>query len=228
MTMQAIVLENEEHQKLQVTNALLELGFGVRAVEKGDDLLALAETGAYDLAILDIHMGLRRAQEGLDTLERLRARDVDTFVAMLSAYPDRWREMAEKLEADLFQTKTGHAREDVVKIVVAFLRSRIEALPTRAGDSPASSPAVSSWLLQDPNYVAANDALADPDMAAAFAGRWVGVVNCQLVHDEDDRVSLVQWLHDNHPHERAFVVQVLPANSFDEIIDFGGHFGVDE
>src|SRR5215217_2586262 len=80
-------------------------GTAFEATSEGEALY-LAEKFGIKNFILDIHMGDDRNSEGLDTLERLKNRDPNSFVGMLSNHADLFREMAETLECDVFRQKT--------------------------------------------------------------------------------------------------------------------------
>ncbi len=88
-----LIAEDDPDQLEMLSNALLDAGFNVAAVHRGDDVLPKIEELHPALAIIDIHMpGL----SGLEVLKRIRqSKKLKTLpVVLVSAYYS-----SEKLDA---------------------------------------------------------------------------------------------------------------------------------
>ncbi|MCG8368809.1 MAG: response regulator [Pseudanabaenales cyanobacterium] len=98
-----------------------------------DEAISLWEKG-YHIYILDISMGNDRAQEGLDALERLKKKDSDNIVAILSANLENHRGSYALKRADIVQRKTSDRRRDIEEIILKMLKIRLEDLKGRLKD----------------------------------------------------------------------------------------------
>lgn len=80
--MRLLVVEDDKKIASFIVNGLKQLGYAVDHCEDGEDGLFLAETTAYDAAIVDLMLpGL----DGLSLIQRMRSRNVRTPVIILSA-----------------------------------------------------------------------------------------------------------------------------------------------
>ena len=83
--MRILIVEDEARIRAFLARAFEAEGFGVDVVEMGEQALARAATGAFDLVILDLMLpGLG----GLDTLDELHRRFSELPVLILSARSD--------------------------------------------------------------------------------------------------------------------------------------------
>lgn len=131
-----VVLENNDATRAAIKSSLAALGFKAHFVRTGPEAIELAEKHKAKHFILDIHLGSERSQEGLDTLEILKSIDETLFVSVLSAYPNRYRDMAMRLDANVFQSKSARIEEDMESIINSLDPDRV-ALYHLAEDNPS-------------------------------------------------------------------------------------------
>ena len=78
-----LVVDDEPGVRSSVSGVLRDEGFDVDAVGTGEECLERANTDAYDVIVLDVWLpGL----DGLTTLQRLRERQVDSQVVIISGH----------------------------------------------------------------------------------------------------------------------------------------------
>ena len=80
--MRVLIVEDSELLRDSLAQGLREAGFSVDSAADGDDGLWLAETGDYDVIVLDLMLpGI----DGLTLLSSIRAKRQDTHVLILTA-----------------------------------------------------------------------------------------------------------------------------------------------
>jgi two-component system OmpR family response regulator len=80
--MRLLLVEDDKKIASFIEKGLKEAGFSVDVSHDGQDGLSLALTAPYDVAVIDIMLP---HLDGLSVIERMRQRDVDTPVLILSA-----------------------------------------------------------------------------------------------------------------------------------------------
>jgi two-component system OmpR family response regulator len=80
--MRLLLVEDDKKIASFIEKGLKEAGFSVDVSHDGQDGLSLALTAPYDVAVIDIMLP---RLDGLSVIERMRQRDVDTPVLILSA-----------------------------------------------------------------------------------------------------------------------------------------------
>lgn len=119
--MRALIVEDEKKIAAHLRRALVEAGFAVDILHRGDEALAALRDVPYDVALLDVMLpGL----DGLAVLKRLRAEANAVPILMVTArgeVDDRVEGL--ELGADDYLTKP-FAIEEVVARVRALLRRR--------------------------------------------------------------------------------------------------------
>lgn len=80
--MRVLVIEDYEPLRKSITQGLREAGFAVDAVRDGDEGLAFAETGDYDVILLDLMLP---KLDGLSLLKRLRQGGSAVHILILTA-----------------------------------------------------------------------------------------------------------------------------------------------
>ncbi|MGH7161839.1 MAG: response regulator transcription factor [Planctomycetota bacterium] len=117
--MKVLVVEDSERLQRSLTHGLQRSGFAVDAVGDGEEGLAYAKHGKYDVIILDLMLP---KLDGLTLLRRLRASGSDVHVLILSA-KDQVEERIQGLQlgADDYLTKP-FAFEELVARLRALIR----------------------------------------------------------------------------------------------------------
>jgi DNA-binding response OmpR family regulator len=123
-----LVVEDHPHVAKSLHDGLLTEGYSVRVVESGDEGVALACRGSYDLIVLDV---LLPGMNGFAVLKEMRERGITTPVLMLTArgdLHDRLRGFEEG--ADDYLAKPFALPE---------LLARVRALLNRTRSAPGTS-----------------------------------------------------------------------------------------
>jgi two-component system KDP operon response regulator KdpE len=134
MNQQAIrilVVDDEPAIRRALRPPLVELGFQVAEVSRGEEALQALRTATYDVVLLDVNMpGIG----GIETLRRIRAFAPRLPVLMLTVR-DQEEDKVEALDlgADDYVTKPFSTRELIARIRAAV--RRVHA-PVRAEDAP--------------------------------------------------------------------------------------------
>jgi two-component system, OmpR family, KDP operon response regulator KdpE len=126
-----LVADDEPAIRRALRPPLMELGFEVAEVSRGEEALQALRGGVYDAVLLDINMpGLG----GMETLRRMRQLAPKLPILMLTVR-DREEDKVEALElgADDYVTKPFSTRELVARIRAAVRRVRT---PDRPEDAP--------------------------------------------------------------------------------------------
>lgn len=131
--MRVLVVEDFPPLRQSITRGLREAGFAVDAATDGEEGLAFAETGAYDVVLLDVMLP---RLDGFTVLRRLRAGRCPSRILMLTAkdaLPDRLTGLDGG--ADDYVVKP-FAFEELLARVRALVRRRYEqsAPLVRVGD----------------------------------------------------------------------------------------------
>lgn len=128
-TRRILLVEDEPSLVLTLSDRLISEGYKVETASDGEEALARAESGAFDLIVLDVMLPRKN---GFDVCRDLRQRGVDVPVLMLTARSQVVdRVVGLKLGADDYLTKPFEMIE---------LLARIEAL-LRRGRTPLASSA---------------------------------------------------------------------------------------
>ena len=126
-----LLVDDESAIRRALRPPLIELGFQVADVSRGEEALQTLRSGAFDVVLLDVNMpGIG----GLETLRRMRALAPRLPIIMLTVR-DAEEEKVEALElgADDYVTKPFSTRELIARIRTAV--RRVQA-PARAEDAP--------------------------------------------------------------------------------------------
>jgi two-component system nitrogen regulation response regulator NtrX len=141
-----LVVDDEPGVRSSVSGVLRDEGFEVEAVGTGEECLERANGSAYDVIVLDIWLPVL---DGLTTLQRLRERQVDSQVVIISGHGNiesavRAIKMGafDFIEKPLSLEKTVHVvrnalRQRDLENENRVLRARVDRQQTMVGDSPA-------------------------------------------------------------------------------------------
>jgi len=126
-----LLVDDESAIRRALRPPLVELGFQVVDVSRGEEALQMLRAGGFDVVLLDVNMpGIG----GIETLRRIRAFAPRLPILMLTVR-DAEEEKVEALElgADDYVTKPFSMRELIARIRTAVRRVRA---PARAEDAP--------------------------------------------------------------------------------------------
>jgi len=141
-----LVVDDEPGVRSSVSGVLADEGFDVDVVASGEECLEHANNSTYDVIVLDIWLpGL----DGLTTLQRLRERNIDAQVVIVSGHGNiesavRAIKMGafDFIEKPLSLEKTVHVvrnalRQRDLEAENRVLRARVDRQQTMVGESPA-------------------------------------------------------------------------------------------
>jgi DNA-binding response OmpR family regulator len=131
--MRILVVEDYPPLRLSLTRGLREAGYAVDAVADGEQALAYAEAGDYDLIVLDIMLPV---VDGLSVLRRLREERRPARVLLLTA-KDTVADRVSGLDlgADDYLVKPFAFAELLARVRALVRRAYAKAAPTiRVGD----------------------------------------------------------------------------------------------
>jgi two-component system KDP operon response regulator KdpE len=126
-----LLVDDESAIRRALRPPLVELGFQVVDVSRGEEALQMLRAGGFDVVLLDVNMpGIG----GIETLRRIRAYAPRLPILMLTVR-DAEEEKVEALElgADDYVTKPFSTRELIARIRTAVRRVQT---PARAEDAP--------------------------------------------------------------------------------------------
>jgi len=128
-----LLVEDEPSLVLTVSDRLVSEGYRVETVGDGEEAVALAETGAFDLILLDVMLP---GKNGFDVCRDLRQRGMQVPILMLTARTQVVdRVVGLKLGADDYLSKPFEMIELLARIEALLRRAR--APLSGAGDSYA-------------------------------------------------------------------------------------------
>jgi DNA-binding response OmpR family regulator len=117
-----LVVEDEEHILMALEDDLRLEGYVVDSATDGASGLALAESGTYDLIILDVMLP---KLDGMEVCRQLRSQSVSTPLLMLTAKSQEIdKVLGLELGADDYVTKPFSPRELVARIKAILRRGR--------------------------------------------------------------------------------------------------------
>jgi two-component system nitrogen regulation response regulator NtrX len=120
-----LVVDDEPGVRAALTGVLRDEGYAVEAVESGEACLDRLARAVYDLVLLDIWLP---GVDGLATLERMRERQVDATVVMISGHGNIESAVrATKLGAFDFLEKPLSLDKTVLVVTNALRQRRLEA-----------------------------------------------------------------------------------------------------
>src|SRR6476659_8353074 len=125
MTPTILVVDDEPGVRSSLGGVLRDEGYSVDAVESGEACLERAARGSYDVIVLDVWLpGI----DGLVTLQRLREREVDAQVVMISGHGNIESAVrAIKMGAFDFVEKPLSLDKTVLVVANALRQRRLEA-----------------------------------------------------------------------------------------------------
>lgn len=126
--MHILVLEDDEKISQFVVRGLKEAGYAVDSFERAEHALPRLADGAYDAAVVDVMLP---GMDGLEMIEQLRGRGVDTPILVLSAK----RSVDDRVSGftrggDDYLTKPFSFSELLVRIQALIRRSSQSSGPT--------------------------------------------------------------------------------------------------
>ncbi|MEM9800506.1 MAG: response regulator transcription factor [Planctomycetota bacterium] len=126
-TRRLLVVEDEEALAFGIRDAIEHAGYDVTLVHDGNDALAAAQRGPFDLIVLDLMLP---GQSGIDVLKKLRADNHTVRVLVLTALADE-EDLVRGFEAgaDDYMKKPFSPRELLARIDAQFRRATFESAP---------------------------------------------------------------------------------------------------
>ena len=217
------VMENDEIRLKNIIDALESLKWRPRLVNNAREAVELVERGVIQFFILDIHMGQRHAEEGLDALEMIKNIDTDIFVCIYSAYLEKYQTKAEKLGVDLFYKKSGNVSEDMRFILADIFPIvwknkdliQIKGLSEKDKYSDNTPNNNSEEFLK--NLHAFQEYMADEKWVSKNIDNYVGFVNGKLVGEDADQHKLVSHLITQFSDQAKFIARVEKEEAVEDV-----------
>lgn len=144
MTRTILIVDDEPNMRWVLGRALEQTGYVVHNAESGDDATGLLSRASIDLVLLDLKL---RGEDGLTILRRLRERQPDLVVLILTAYgtvPTAVEAM--QLGAADFLRKPFDVEEVVFKIARALERRAMQQELARLAVLQRSTPAFDTLI----------------------------------------------------------------------------------
>ena len=109
-----------------------ELGWQAIIVDNRSEAVKICEADEAEFYILDIYLGTKRHQEGIDTAEQIKSIDENIFVSIFSGVPnlEPHKKMAKRIGVNYFEEKGNIVRESVSRIAVEMLLFKKQSLDT--------------------------------------------------------------------------------------------------
>lgn len=125
--MRVLVVEDDQALQKQLVNNLTKKGYAVDATDNGADALYFGTEYPVDVAIIDLGLP---DMSGMDVIKRLRAKDINFPILILTART-RWEEKVAGLEAgaDDYLVKPFHTEELLARMNALIRRSVGVATP---------------------------------------------------------------------------------------------------
>ena len=231
---EVVVMEDDKTTRADIAKALKELGCGVYEAKDSNEVIRYAEKKKLRNYILDIHMGKKREQEGLDAVEQLKSIDKSMFVGVLSNYPDRFKQMAINVGVDIFREKSSSRKLDVHVIVYRMLqhgRSLID-VELKKLETELTQPQFLSYALSvpnqsisDSNLVAFLNLTTNDQWRQEHLGSFVAFVDGKLVESNRDRMRLIENIRLRFPGKARFVRLIEEAET---TIDLPSPLSIDD
>jgi CheY-like chemotaxis protein len=210
---EVVVMEDNKNDRGGISRVLKNLGFQVKILNNANSILRHTRRGYYRSYILDINMGQGREQEGLNALERLKDLNEDIFVGVLSGYPNRYRQMAEKLKVDFFWEETANTERDVCAIVSRMLMHKEDQFIRQISTIRGS---LRNIITVDNNIMAYKIFRRDRKWLSEHKGYFVGFIRGIPRGKDKEKDKLLKELRSKNPRERIFMVKVEQT---EEVID---------
>jgi DNA-binding response OmpR family regulator len=132
------VVEDEDHIRDTVADALEREGYGVARYRDGAEAWAAFQNGLPELAILDI---LMPRMDGLELCRRIRGVSDEISIFFLTSRDEEFdRVLGLELGADDYLCKPFSMRELVARVKVLFRRMSLRGEPPAPGDTLQAGP----------------------------------------------------------------------------------------
>lgn len=212
------VMEDTKGVRDSITEALTDHEWGVQRVWGLPSALKLAREGiAY--FILDIDMGARGAQLGLDVLQGLKAYSNDICVVILSSHTSEYRERALSAGAEHVIPKTADTFSDVRQVLRQFYR-HLERMAQECGDAlelgEEGEPTGTTVSGVDANEAEFVRLSAEPAWLKEHSGMYAAFVDGRCVDTFDSREACIDALIETYPDRSRFIARVdTPLDEFE-------------
>jgi CheY-like chemotaxis protein len=221
------IMEDNRDTLQKIKSSLKDLGYEPIIVKNAQEALNTAKKGKCGKFIFDIHMGKDREQEGLTALELIKSFNENIFVGILSGYPNYYRQMANRLQADFFQEKTDDQSYDIFSIVKRILtyqeklvRNNINLINGLLGYSSEQNAET-----DDINYISYQKLRSDSEWMASHSDHYIALLSGEIVAKDTDRDRILLFLEKKYPDSKIFFTKV---EQYETIIDIPAPLSVSE
>jgi DNA-binding NarL/FixJ family response regulator len=209
---EVVVMEDDNSIRQYVVDALKLIGIRARTVSDAKEAVDIAKKKLCHYYILDVNMGRRKSEEGLDALEKIKKFDPNSFVAVYSNHKDKLQK-AIRLGADVSKEKSESQIKDMTSIVLQMMAPCLATRPedlirSILGQKPQNESNGDDQPVSDKNIEAYKAYILNPEWVNDHEGKYVAFVNGKLIGEGDDRASLLQRMREQYSGVRILFTRV--------------------
>jgi len=220
---QVVIMDDDNKERRAISSSLRKYGFEAIHVDNGQEAIRLAQRTRARLFILDIHMGRDRDQEGLTALEKIKSINPDFFVGILSGYPNRFKEMALRLNANVFMEKSANPEIDTLRIIrkalidnLAITQSNLQIIDNVLGTANTFNPE-DEQEEDDENYLALQKLKLNERWLKQNNGNYVAFISGRFILSNPNKEILLSFMREKHPGRGFYFCRL--DDYCDDIID---------
>lgn len=209
-----VIMEDLTDTREKVVSILKRNGCRVRIATNSNEAIEYAKKTQVKSYILDINMGQTRTQEGLDALERLKKINSGNWVAILSGYPQKYKNMAIKLQADFFQEKTGNIESDLKNIMQSYcqyIKPKVYkglCETNEMGNNNHKVKTIEDEIKSDINYNTYLHYYSNKTWRIQNEGLYIGIVLGKIEFTGNDKNALLAEIRRKYPNVACYFTQV--------------------
>lgn len=205
------VMEDVKGVRNSMIGAFKHHGWGIHRVWTANTALKLAIEQDVRFFVLDIDMGDRGDQLGLEVLQRLMAHDKQICVVILTSHTREFRDRAVRAGASVV-AKTAEIEHDI-KSVLAYFYRHLERMAQMRGEELGFVGAVAlrsdaGLIAADPNEAEFLRLSSTPQWVRENSGMYAAIVDGRCVDVFEDREACVDALVTGYANRSRYMAKV--------------------
>ena len=202
---QIVIMEDQPENQRSIKEAIESLlEWEVKIVQDKDEAVAYAKEQEAVYYILDVHMGNKRNQEGLDALEEIKQVNPNAFVAIFSALGD-YKSLAERLKADIFLKKTPNLEQDIREIASKMLEYRLNCIKENEEETRRKLDEI--YQVDSDSNIIAYERLKAQNFQE-YEGNYVAFVDGNFVDSDKIKRDLLKRVREKYSEKPRFLRKV--------------------